>query len=210
MSLILDALKKLDRENKSRRGDLDIAAEMLSSDADLSDEKKKALLISGLIAAFAFAGITLYWAIYMSGRQPVIIAPAPAPQVTARSNPAPSVALPKETPGFQAAPAGQTESARPKNTEPVLPEIRKTAASRPTPPAKKLAENSPDIKPEPAGPPVKISLIIWDEHPANRSALVNGTLVREGDQVEDMKVEEIFPTRIKFSRKGRSFEASIN
>jgi general secretion pathway protein B len=210
MSLILDALKKLDREKKSRRGgDLDIAAEMLSGDFEGPDEKK-ALLISGLLVTFALAGITLYWAIYMSGRQPVIVSPAPAPQITAQSNPAPSGALPEKTRGVQAVPAGETESARPKTAAPGLPESRQASAARPIPPAKKDVEDPRGGKPEPAGVSVKISLIIWDEHPANRSALVNGTLVREGEQVEDMKVEEIFPTRIKFSRKGRSFEASIN
>lgn len=57
---------------------------------------------------------------------------------------------------------------------------------------------------------VKISVIIWDEKRANRRAVVNGTLVAEGATVEGLKVVQINPTRIKFSKNGRTFEASIN
>ncbi len=57
-------------------------------------------------------------------------------------------------------------------------------------------------------PPLKISGIVWHEEPSGRRAVINGTFTKEGSVIEGVKVVEIFPTRVRFSYKGRIFEIS--
>ena len=57
-------------------------------------------------------------------------------------------------------------------------------------------------------PQLKISGIIWNGDTAKRRAVVNGSFVTEGDQIEGAKVVEILPTSVRFSYKTQVFEIS--
>jgi hypothetical protein len=57
-------------------------------------------------------------------------------------------------------------------------------------------------------PQLKISGIIWNEEPAMRRAVINGSFIPEGSQIEGVKVVEILPTSVRFSYKNRGFEIS--
>jgi general secretion pathway protein B len=63
-------------------------------------------------------------------------------------------------------------------------------------------------KPAPK-PKFVISGIAWQSDSASRIAVVNGAPVLEGSNVDGVKVEQIFPDRVKFSQEGKSFEISI-
>ncbi len=210
MSLILDALKKLDREKTSGRGgDPDIAAGILSHDpGPKAPYKKMSLIISGLLFAAVIAGVGIYAALSGTGGQPQPRQAAALPAATA-PNPAPAAPL-KTDQIAQNSPSAEKNVTRAETA--AVPEKKQAAATQQARPAmtekrdKALRADEPDA----AGTPVKISVIIWDEEPANRRAVVNGTLVGEGEKIEDMKVEQIYPTRIKFSRKGRTFDEAIN
>ncbi len=209
MSLILDALKKLDREkNLGREGGMDIAAGILGSDPGLMPPRgKRALILCGLLLAAAVAGAGTYFVFSGSGaslqRQAattVAAVPAPAPAL---------VPAPAASPKTNQAAAMPDEDRENKQTgmkkdPPAAGEKRGEALSR------GAGISAQADAPDQAATPLKISVIIWDDEPANRRAVVNGTLVGESDRIEDMKVVQIHPTRIKLSRKGRSFEASIN
>jgi hypothetical protein len=71
----------------------------------------------------------------------------------------------------------------------------------------------PAVPPSPnasagALPQLKISGIIWNGDPAKRRAVVNGSFVTEGDQIEGAKVVEILPISVRFSYKNQGFEIS--
>ncbi|MGA2959668.1 MAG: general secretion pathway protein GspB [Thermodesulfobacteriota bacterium] len=56
---------------------------------------------------------------------------------------------------------------------------------------------------------LKISGIVWHEEPSERRAVINGSFTKEGSVIEGVKVVEIFPTRVRFSHNGRTFEISV-
>jgi hypothetical protein len=80
-----------------------------------------------------------------------------------------------------------------------------------------------EIAPEKANPPVErplqapakpspslnISAIVWYEEPSRRFAMINGLIVTEGSLVEGMKVEEIYPDRVRFLRQNQHLEIFI-
>ncbi len=74
--------------------------------------------------------------------------------------------------------------------------------------AKKFPEPAP--KESATTPPrLKISGIVWHEEPSERRAVINGSFTKEGSVIEGVKVVEIFPTRVRFSHNGRTFEISV-
>jgi len=90
-----------------------------------------------------------------------------------------------------------------KTTENVIPkeaEIAPGSTKKPSEPAPKEPSTTP--------PPLKISGIVWHEEPSDRRAVINGTFTKEGSIIEGVKVVEIFPTRVRFSYNGRTFEIS--
>jgi len=75
-----------------------------------------------------------------------------------------------------------------------------SARKSPEPPPKESATTPPLLK---------ISGIVWHEEPSERRAVINGSFTKEGSVIEGVKVVEIFPTRVRFSHNGRTFEISV-
>ena len=60
---------------------------------------------------------------------------------------------------------------------------------------------------EAATPPsLRLSAIVWHEEPSKRIAMINGMISTEGAVIEGVKVEEIYPNRVRLSQNGRPFE----
>jgi hypothetical protein len=55
-------------------------------------------------------------------------------------------------------------------------------------------------------PSLRITAIGWDEDPSKRFAFVNGMMAHEGDIIEEAKIVEIYPKRIRFLQNGQYFE----
>jgi general secretion pathway protein B len=55
-------------------------------------------------------------------------------------------------------------------------------------------------------PSLRLSAIVWHEEPSKRIAMINGMISTEGSVIEGMKVEEIYPNRVRLSQNGRPFE----
>jgi len=243
MSVILEALKKLDREKSSRRSrTANIAVEILRS--DLPRPGKRILLY---FAAVSLATATITYAVivefgFFSKSLPPAPVKPPAPsQQVAPSPPQsgfPSKSLssgPVNPPAQsrQVAPAplsrelvrdGQHEASR------VPPEIQ-TPAERQSPaesrtPATSLGGKKTiemDVAPANMGKTaeqsakksattpasLRVSGIVWREEPSERLAVINGMILREGGEIEGAKVEEIHPTRVRFSHNDRPFEISL-
>ena len=223
MSVILDALKKLDREKSSRRsGTADIALEILRPDLPRPGKRIPLYVAIAFLTCIATAAIT-YSGMVKSGF--LLKSPPPAavnpPALNQQVAPVP---IPSE-------PARDTRD----EISPVPPKIQSPVKSRKPEAAsvenkgdeKKLNQNvSPrkaDIAVEKtkmppehtpkgsatASPSLNISAIVWYEEPSKRFAMINGLIVAEGAVVEGMKVEEIYPDRVRFLHDGQYFEISI-
>jgi general secretion pathway protein B len=223
MSVILDALKKLEREKSSRRsGTANIAVEILRPDLPRPGKRVSRYVAIAFLTAIAAAAIT-YGVMVKGG-------------FLSKSSPLPAMNPP--APNQQAAPVpNPSEPARDTRDEisPVPPKIQSSVTSKR--PAAASVENKRDEKtlnqnvspreadiavektkmpPEhtpkgsaSASPSLNISAIIWYEEPSKRFAMINGLIVTEGAFVEGMKVEEIFPDRVRFLHNSQHLEISI-
>jgi general secretion pathway protein B len=59
-------------------------------------------------------------------------------------------------------------------------------------------------------PSLKITVIVWDEDPSKRWAMINGMKITQGSVIEGVKIEEIRLTGVRFFHNGRSFEIPMN
>lgn len=223
MSVILDALKKLDREKSfPRDGTANIAVEILRPDLPHSGKRIPLYFVIVTLTAVATAAITYavveFGFLSKSSPPAPMNSPAPSQQVVSAplshepvhdardeinrvppkiqnpvegKNPAESQNL--------ATSLGQKEANQNVIIEKatVAPEI-----------AKKPTEQTPDGSAT-TPPSLKLSAIVWYEEPSKRFAMINGVIITEGSVIEGVKVEEIYPDRVRFSHNGRPFEISI-
>ena len=253
MSIILDALKKLDREKSSRRNaTTNIALDILRP--DLSLPRKRIPLYFVAISLTAVVTIAITYAVMVefgflskSSVPKPINSPAPsqqaAPVLLDSDSPlksSPPVSIDSTIPSQQVAPAPLSrEPVRDTRDEisRVPPKIQSPSESKGpiTLPAEKKVDQKViseevAIAPEKAKTPIentptsaqqtpkeisstppllKLSAIVWYEEPSKRFAMINGLIVTEGSVVEGVKVEEIYPNRVRFSQNGRQFEISM-
>jgi general secretion pathway protein B len=221
MSVILDVLKKLDREKSSRRSAAaNIALEILKPDPPRSQKRNPLYFATVGLTALAAAAIT--YALMGSGlmnppttsqeiattpRDPVSLPKSSLPP--AKSPPAPSQRVAPDPPPLESGRDAREGISR------VPPEVRTPAENKipaispvekeavPAPPQK--APDTSVITP----PSLKISAIIWYEDPSKRFAMINDTMTHEGSVIEEVMVEEIYPNRVRFSHNGRHFEISV-
>jgi len=219
MSVILDALRKLDREKSSRRnGTAPIAVEILRPDLS-RPEKKIPLYIAAIsLTAMAAAAIT-YVMVSAPGflsksSPPVPVSLSPSSQ---QATPAPLSREPvrdaqdkvSRVPPKIETPAGrkptETSSGEKKTIRNVISEEANVAPGN----TKKTVEHTPTGSTTTA-PSLKISAIVWYEDPSKRFAMINGTIATEGSLIEGVKVVEINPTAVRFLHNGQHFEIPIS
>jgi len=196
MSLILDALRKMEQERKARRaGALDIRPEVLSRRAPARPAgANRVLLVGGGLLLLA-AGIGTGFLVQRPAPQPLPVTSAPSSAPAPVSVPSPAAPLPVPPPPAVFAPAP---------VEPAQP-------LKPSPPAagqrggRAAADEPPAIPVEPAPTDLTVSGIAWQEERSLRRAVVNGALVGEGATIAGARVVEIGENRVRFSREGRTF-----
>lgn len=217
MSVILDALRKLDREKSSRRnGTANIAVEVIRPDLSRPGEKVSLYIAAISLTAIAAAAITY------------ILMPEPG----SVSKPSPPVPVILPAPSQQTDPLSREALHDAQNEMGRVPEkIETPAGSKPTEISsgeKKREQNiiseeakfAPGITKKPdepsavesatTPPSLKISAIVWYEDPSKRFAMINGTISTEGSLVDGVKVVEIHPTGVRFFRNGQYFEIPIS
>jgi hypothetical protein len=220
MSLILDALKKLDREESAHRyGTTTITTEILKSGISPVGKRSPLNLAAIFLAAVAAVFITYTVTLKFgppSGKLPLaavaVKSPAPGRQVL----PAPLAQEPSR--GIRGGTGrGSVQNQNPaEGTNPVTSGNGKVtgrnAASEETGIAprngEKPVEHSSTDSPI-APPSLKVSGIMWTEEPSERCAVINGVMAREGTMIKEVKVVEILPGHVRFSYKGQTFEMSI-
>jgi general secretion pathway protein B len=215
MSLILDALKKLEQEKaSSRSGPVDIVPELVKSRGPkvMNTRWMIAAIIAGAVAfttvvtMFAMGGFT------GNRRQPVAVSSEPL-ITRPEPLPAPQVKLPINEPAVSGGnhPEPVTNQRNPGQQDvPVLtqpPDARQQRRK-----AKAVAVERSDEESQVAGsafPALKVSGIAWQDDRADRRAVVNGVLVSEGGVIEGARIIAIHQDKVRFSCNGRKFEVAL-
>jgi general secretion pathway protein B len=203
MSLILDALKKLEQEKAARR-DLELGPAILKGRPRRPSPRRWLIpgVVVGAILVVTAAGL------HLKGRpdraERTVTQPAAAP-VTAPPAP-PLPAAPTSVPAVPRPPATTAAQAENASPRPALP-TGVQGTMPPPPPAPAVVE--PVRNP---APPVdlKVSGIAWQEERRGRRAVVNGLLLAEGESIAGARLVEIRPDRVRFSTDGRSFDIQFS
>lgn len=217
MSLILDALKKLDREKSSRRdGTANLAVEILRADPPRPARKMLRYVAAVSITAAATACVTYAviagLGILSESSPPAAVNQQPAQQSASAVSPRDPVS--NSTDEMRRAPAKiqgnaeSKESAVPTSGKKAGRDIITKEPDTAPEMIKKSAEATPRVSAAPL-PSLKLSGIVWQEEPSERRAMINGRIATEGSIIEGVKVVEIHPTRVRFSHNGRSFEITL-
>lgn len=183
MSLILDALRKMELERKAKRqGSPEIRAEVLNYRAKPQRPEKSRLLpvIAALLLISSATAVFLYFKSSGSPRTESV-----------KTTVAVDVASPPQTTDPQTLPPVKA----------VPPAVVDSAAEVPRPTALKDEVSQPSTDKT-----IEISGIAWQEERSLRRAVINGTLVGEGAEVFGAKVVEIRENLVRFNRRGRTFE----
>lgn len=229
MSLILDALRKMEQERKARRG----ATENIRPDvlghrgAQRSDSRKRwlfaagaaVILLAGLAAGLLLKGgndATRTAAVQRrdAGRTAPLTAGYQDEGTESAPAPAPVPQPPVPQPQLQPAPA--VEAPRP------VPAPPAAAVPRPVPaaprPDEEEEESAPAVRAPSAPAPVAVAQpsdlsvtgIAWQDERRLRRAVVNGTLVAEGNVVAGARIVSIGERKVRFSKDGRTFDVPLS
>ncbi len=217
MSLILDALKKLDREKAAKQGGtVNIASGILLQVK--SRRRGMAVPVAAILfTAVAAVAATYYWAgtplLPMGVSQPAATSPPSVAKATPAVPPVPPVAkqeLPAEPKPAPSVEPGKQQIAIP---TPAVAEVKKPVEkSRAKIPAVTETVRAPERNGNTAPsvrPALKVSGIVWQEERPARRAFVNDIPVREGDMIKDVKVVEIHPDHVRFSQGGKAFDVRL-
>lgn len=238
MSLILDALKKLDREKSSRRNvAVNIVAEILRPDPPRPGKRIWIHFTAISLTAVATAAIT--YAVISKTPPPAPIKPAAASlQVPPTPLSQESVRGARDEMSWDPA-KEQPNVERKRPIEIKKPaEIEEPTESKKQPTEVKVPTLSPseekispeviskeepvvpvDIRKPPEQPPtkfavtpasLKLSGIAWSEDPSKRLAVINGMVTTEGYVFEGVKVVEIHPNHVLLLLNDQPLELSLN
>jgi hypothetical protein len=222
VSLILEALKKLEREKQSPdRGFLVLGPGTWSQAP--GGGRRMALALLGAVLLGAAAG-TAFWRVREAGSPPL---PATLPGPVAPAVPAgapPSSPLLADTADTmpRLPPPAPTPSAVPIEARVALPESPPPVEARPLareqpplpldePPPRRAAadvpvqasEAPPSAAPTPAGPEPRFRLQAISRRDDRLVAVLSGRLVYEGDSFEDVRVLRIGETEVELEVDGR-------
>jgi len=196
MSLILDALKKLEKDRITRRKrSVHIASDILMT-GEPAARRRTLILIAGL-AGIAVAALVLTLVIVnpFSARTPIQEKEtvSPASDQSTKSVPAPEAIAEKKKTRTETAPHSGTEDR-------IADAARASKQKRAAAPGSRAKTAVFD---EPQLPILTVSGIVWVEDRGARKAMVNGEVVGEGGKVGRTRVVEIHPDHVIFSHEGQ-------
>lgn len=220
MSFILDALKKLEQEKAAQRsGGINISNEIVRDNYRIKRKVKHALPVRAILIAFGvlfLLGVSgaFLWNILGVQKQTSVVdmkTERMLPQVVKETasremESARPAAFP---PGSVA--AGTTEpSPRPVETRRSAKREQLTVQRPVNSDLKNRTVDSHREDSGSKGSGIMVSGIAWQDAPVARRAVINGELVQEGAQVGGATVQEILPTKVRFTSGGRRFSVSIS
>jgi len=224
MSLILEALRKMEQERKSRRGAAqDLRPEVLryrsAGGTAPQQPNRYPLVVIGLVllSAGIGAGVMLREnkgeVVSQASQASAPLAPAsaanpPPSEAPAVMSPAPA-ALPAPVPVMPSEPVAVPAAVeRPKAKAvraPVVAAASPAPAEAPVPQAKPLEAGG-----ELPASEIALSGIAYQDERRMRRAVLNGVLVGEGAEVAGARVVEIRENKVRLSRGGRIFEVPLS
>ena len=188
MSLILDALRKIELERKARRqSSQEMRTEVLNY-RGITPPKEKPRIIP-ITAAFLLAFLAGASFFYFKKTDPPKIDSPPQretliQETTRITPPQPLQAPPSEPPAQNNLPR---------------------EANRTTKPVSQSTE-AVTVKQKNGDGELTVSGIAWQDERSLRRAVINGFLVGEGAEIQGAKVVEIKESRVRFNRGGEVFE----
>jgi general secretion pathway protein B len=195
MSLILDALKKLEQEKAARRtrqGELRPAITGRKG-VPSSPSWRLPLLITGAVI-LAVTVTVVVMGRFPRQHLPVTAAPVREESPKPMAPTAAVLPVPVQSPVIIASPSTPAQVPAPAD---VLP---------PTPPRTKLTE---PVLTGPAPADLKVTGIAWQDERSARRAVVNGALAGEGAVIAGAKIIEIRQEQVRFIRDGQTFAVPI-
>ena len=222
MSLILDALKKLERETVARKEGLDkVTDQIYQPDHDAPKRRKIFMLIiiaacSGALAAVVlmggFSGV-IKQTPAATPAAPTLASPVAAPIISSQKEES-LPAVEKKLPVQGRLHADVRTDAMRRSTEQHLedrvPDTRNAATA---PSQIKLHSNASSDLSKSASerplPSLNVSGIVWQDERSARRAVVNDIVAEEGAVINGVKIVEICPNKVRFSRGSELFELSI-
>jgi len=214
MSLILDALKKLDQEMATGRKNSGAVVDQILR-RDRARPGYKGIIFLTIVAASVGAVTTIVLMVGFPG----FMKPADqTPQTFSKESPTASpagraAALSSEAP---APLSGRQEKAAADVARPRVEPVEKKVTVKTSPRAEKIdkpvasdTRDIPNPSPEAAMPVLRITGIVWQEDPQARRAVVNEVVAREGFVIDGVKIVEILPTVVRFKKGTKSFEISV-
>jgi general secretion pathway protein B len=238
MSSILKALKKLEEEKTSgRRGNADIARAILMGIPRRTGKPGWVLPVSVAGAAFTAALLTYLvtggTTVRSRGDFPVAsrqatpkasdakektetLTATPSSRVIYRKEETKTISLQKSSVNRHEGMSGPTLASRTRSSSPLPKKLvesaRRSAEQSPAPAVSKLPSTTAEMvqppQPRPL-PTLKVTGIAWQKDSADRLAVINGLSVTEGMTVEGVRVEEIFPDKVRFSFEKRTFDVAV-
>jgi len=230
MSLILDALRKMEQDRNSRRGSAqDLRPEVLRYRR--APGPQRSLPVLPIVAGAVLVACGIGAGFLVRGHRSVILAdqatsaPAALVEQAPASNPTPVAAAPAPAlaapvapaaPELPRAPVAVAAPAKPEpSAAPNQPQVTAKIPSktvRPTKPARREVEPAQAVQQPIAASSGDIALsgIAWQDERNMRRAVLNGSLVGEGALVAGARVVEIREDRVRFSRNGQLFEAVLS
>jgi len=230
MSSILKALQKLEKDKETRKTkepDISTAIKMSS----LHRVKQKVWAIPVIVISVATLSILVTFSLmggFSSKKQSIIqtvqqpLNPQQSPAMSPESTP-PPLATESNIPAIQShvtnpstenkigeitSPASALKLPTPILTPLPTASERLTIESPPSKTFTPITENFSEVPLNKQR--FKISGIAWQSDNASRIAVINGVSVSEGSNIEGVKIEQIFPDKVKFLNNGKSFEIYLD
>ncbi|WP_224963437.1 general secretion pathway protein GspB [Geomonas subterranea] len=221
MSLILDALRKMEQERRSRRGSAqDLRPEVLRYRLAAQPKEPRrfpvaviagvVLLLAGVGAGFLLKGHAPQPAAEATLAPPTPVAAAPSAAPAATVAPPIAADVPVPAPAVAPAVADKAPAAVPPLVVPPARKSSRAAAAQFAPPAPPQSAAQEPAAAAGAPQDITISGIAYQDERRMRRAVLNGILVGEGAEVGGARVLEIKETKVKLSRGGRVFEVPFS
>lgn len=188
MSLILDALRKIELERKARRqSSQEMRIEVLNY-RGITPPKEKPRIIP-ITAAFLLAFLAGASFFYFKKTDPPKIDSPPQRETLIQE----TTRIPPPQP------------LQPPPSEPPAQKNLHREVNRATKPVSQSTE-AVTVKQKNGDGELTVSGIAWQDERSLRRAVINGFLVGEGAEIQGAKIIEIKETRVRFSRGGEIFE----
>lgn len=190
MSLILDALRKIELERKAKRqSSQEIRSEVLHYRGAAPTVDKSRIIPVSAAVVLVSASVAAFF--YFKKPEPPHIASAQPQEILQQES-------------------HSTDSPQTLQPTPAALTLQKNmpAELKTSPPPVKQATEKISAQQKSSDEKITVSGIAWQDERSLRRAVINGHLFGEGAEIEGAKIIEIKENRVRFSRGGEIFEVA--